>query len=453
MLVALHGNVVDVGDEAGALTVREDTWIVVDLTTGIIVDYAVGEKPASASLESCATRTLRPNEMLCPGFVDTHVHAAQIQYQGTGTDLPLMEWLKEYAFPSEKRLTNDLLLSKTVYERLVDRLLWNGTTSCLYFGVLGVESTKVLVDVIWEKGQRAFVGKVNMNRLSPSDYCETAEVSLETTEHFINYVRSRNSESSRKPLVEPVVTPRFVPSCTEDLLSSLGELAKRTGCRVQSHAVESVDCLATVEVLHPNRGEVEILNDAGLLKEGTVMAHCVHANEKDIETFLENGVGIACCPLSNVYFAGGALRARALMGVGVKVGLGTDVAGGYSHRMLDSVRHSVTTHLSVCASDDNEASGRCAGFAPGFGGRAERDSFGWKHAVWLATAGGAKVLGMETCIGKLRKGFEFDALVIDVSEFEDPLGEDKATTTFERFVHLGDDRHISEVWVQGRRVK
>ena len=358
----------------------------------------------------------------------------------------------------------------------VDKLLVNGTTTCSYFGVLGVESTKVLVDVLWEKGQRAFVGKVNMNRMSPDDYCEDDKTSLETTKHFIDYVRGGGSDKDkdkrRTPLVEPVITPRFVPSCTENLLSSLGELARSTGCRVQSHAVESVDCLATVEMLHgkgPGKGEVDILDRAGLLKEGSIMAHCVHASKSDVETFLARGVGIACCPLSNVYFAGGALRVRALMDANVKIGLGSDVAGGYSHRMLDAVRHSVTTHLSLCASDDNvariggsesgvesglksESREKCVGYAPGFGDRVERNSFGWKDAVWLATVGGAKVLGMETCIGRLRKGFEFDGFVIDSTEFVDPLGEDEPVTTFERFVHLSDDRHISEVWIQGRRV-
>ena len=118
-MLAFHGTIVDPGDEAGQLTVCENAWLVIDSSTGIIVDFSINEAPESASSTStCTIRHLHPHEILCPGFIDTHVHAAQIQYQGTGTDLPLMEWLEKYAFPSEKRLTNDLSLSRNVYEKL-----------------------------------------------------------------------------------------------------------------------------------------------------------------------------------------------------------------------------------------------------------------------------------------------------------------------------------------------
>ena len=116
-MLAFHGTIVDPGDESGQLTVCENAWLVIDSSTGIIVDFSINEAPESAD-EACTIRHLLQHEILCPGFIDTHVHAAQIQYQGTGTDLPLMEWLEKYAFPSEKRLTNDLTLSRNVYEKL-----------------------------------------------------------------------------------------------------------------------------------------------------------------------------------------------------------------------------------------------------------------------------------------------------------------------------------------------
>lgn len=449
-----HGSFVDVGSEAGSLAIVNNAWISVDTRTGIIVDVTV--VPASSSPPPSLPATtnpvihLPPTHLLCPGFIDTHVHAAQLQYQGTGTDLPLMQWLEKYAFPSERRLTNDLQLSHTVYSKLVQTLLRNGTTTCLYFGVMGLESTKVLVDVVREQGQRALIGKVNMNRLAPSDYCETTEESLAATTHFIDYVRQQQPNNG---LVAPVITPRFVPSCTEELLVGLGELAASTGCRVQSHAVESVDCLKTVQALEQDgRDEVQLLASSGLLTDKSVMAHCVHLSDSHAATFLERGVGIAHCPLSNFYFAGGALRTRALMDQGLKMGLGTDVAGGYSHQMLSSMRHSVTTHLAVCSADAN-AGGRCHGVAPGAGSAVKRSSYDYKHAFWLATVGGARVLGLDGKVGRLATGYEFDALLLDLASFQDPLGEDSHATTFEKFLHLGDDRHVEKVWVQGNQVK
>lgn len=444
-----HGNYVDVGSLPGSLTIK-NAWITVNTITGIITDITTSNPSDLTNIIH-----LPSTHLLCPGFIDTHVHAAQIQYQGTGTDLPLMQWLHKYAFPSEKRLTNDLQLSKTVYTNLVTNLCNNGTTTCLYFGVMGVESTKILVDVCKQLGQRAIIGKVNMNRLAPDDYCETTEKSITDTLDFINYCQQDPQQDPNKiPLVAPCITPRFVPSCTEDLLAGLGEIAQTTGVRIQSHAVESVDCLNTVEALHPGQDEVELLNKHGLLTDKSIMAHCVHVSASHCDTFLKNGVGISHCPLSNFYFAGGALRTKALMDKGIKMGLGTDVAGGYSHTMLNSIRHCVTTHLAICSADVNEiGSDKCHGVAPGSGDPVERSSFNYKHAVWLATAGGANVLGLEDVTGQLMKGFQFDALLIDLTLFEDVLKEDTLLTTFEKFVHLGDDRHIEKVWIQGRRVK
>ena len=577
-----HGSVLDVGAEAGGMSVHMDVWLRVD-GAGFI-DYLGGEKP-HAHVDDDAERgsvvELGPDQMLMPGFVDTHVHAAQVQYTGTGTDLPLMQWLEKYAFPSERRLGTDLVLARGVYGDLADTFLRNGTTTVQYFGVLSLASTKLLVDVLVERGQRAFVGKVAMDRLAPDDYLETAAEGVARTEQFIEYTRQRSpvavpifqgggagqgadreqgtqsyvggggggrgaggvggvggvggtagagnaggADSRPLPLVEPVITPRFVPCCTETLLAGLGELAARLDCAVQSHAVESVDCLATVEWLHPGRDEVEILHEAGLLTRRTVMAHSVHITEPQVQVFASTGTGIAHCPLSNFYFAGGALRCAALM-PRVNIGLGTDVAGGYSPRMIDSVRHAVTTHLAVASADANEqqrvvaeagkktktetetettkteedrgggtekegetgnerekeqekegkkedentqtiavvqaqaqgragnpdaegraSRARCEGVAPGAGNPMDRDAFDYKHAVWLATVGGARCLGLEARVGRLEVGYAFDACLVDLAGFR----ADEPLTRFEKYVHLGDDRHIRQVWVQGRDV-
>ena len=550
-----HGSVLDVGAEAGGMSVHTDVWLRVDAAG--FIDYLGGEKPHSHDDDDDAERgsvvELGPDQMLMPGFVDTHVHAAQVQYTGTGTDLPLMQWLEKYAFPSERRLGTDLVLARGVYGDLADTFLRNGTTTVQYFGVLSLASTKLLVDVLVERGQRAFVGKVAMDRLAPDDYLESAAEGVARTEQFIEYTRQRSpvavpivrgeggvggtagagnaggADTRPLPLVEPVITPRFVPCCTETLLAGLGELAARLDCAVQSHAVESVDCLATVEWLHPGRDEVEILHEAGLLTRRTVMAHSVHITEPQVQVFASTGTGIAHCPLSNFYFAGGALRCAALM-PRVKVGLGTDVAGGYSPRMIDSVRHAVTTHLAVASADANEqqrvaeagkekekekteeergtekecetgnerekeqekegeeagekgkeqekeekkedettqtiavvqaqesagspdaegraSRARCEGVAPGAGNPMDRDAFDYKHAVWLATVGGARCLGLEGRVGRLEVGYAFDACLVDLAGFR----ADEPLTRFEKYVHLGDDRHIRQVWVQGRDV-
>ena len=429
---------------------------------GRINYFSQSKRPSSDILKYEKEIMLDQYQIIMPGFVDTHVHAAQIQYSGTGTDLPLMKWLTKYAFPSEKRLTNNLALSRTIYTNLVNKLLNNGTTTCLYFGVLGVESSKILADVCNERKQRAFVGKVNMDRLSPDDYIETTEDSLLNTEKFIKYVKHNiNSD-----LVNPVITPRFVPCCTKTLLSGLGKIAKKYDVHIQSHAVESLDCLQTVEMLHPSENEVDILNENGLLTEKSVMAHCVHINDDQAKIFLSTGTSISHCPLSNFYFAGGCLRTCSLLNKGVGVGLGTDIAGGYAAQMLNSIRHCVTTHLAIAAADVNAGNKKSDGIAPGCGEVVRRNDFTYKHAIWLATVGGAKALKINDTVGHFDIGMSFDALLINLKDFADvipsmptsdnsmhqEMDEDVLSTLFEKFIHLGDDRHFQKVWVAGNLV-
>lgn len=221
---------------------------------------------------------------------------------------------------------------------------------------------------------------------------------------------------------------------------------------------------------------MKILNAAGLLTDRSVMAHAVHITEPQAKVFQATGTAISHCPLSNFYFAGACLRTSALLDRGIKVGLGSDVAGGYSPRMLDAIRHTVTTHLAVASADaiaqatspspeherpsgaavrDNAV--RDNAVAPGAGGPVARMDLDYKHAVWLATAGGAAALGLEGRVGRLRVGYAFDASVVNLAMFADPdpgrTPEAGWLTRFERFVHLGDDRNFDQVWVQGKQVR
>ena len=504
------GDVIDPGASPGELRLYPNYHLLV--AADGFIEY-LGSDPPSLDTANHVLRVNIPNGCaIMPGFIDTHVHAAQIQYAGTGTDLPLMKWLTKYAFPSERRLTNDLNASEHVYDELVRKLIRSGTTTALYFAVIGVESSKVLADVACRNGQRAFVGKVAMDRLAPKDYIETTEEAADGTESFILYVRNECKQMSSfaracaayepdKPpacwkerdlaLVEPAVTPRFVPCCTEPLLQKLGALSQKYGVLIQSHAVESVDCLDTVQELHPGRNEVEIFETNGLLSEKSVIAHCVHITENQAEVFKNTGTGIACCPLSNFYFASGMLRTAALLEEGHKVGFGTDVAGGYSHRMLDSIRHAMTTHLAIASADanvtrslrgrdtsapegreakrpkreaDNESNHsndfcastpRCDAIAPGAGHVMGRDSFNYAHAFWTATVGGSRCLGLEK-VGRLLPGQAFDACIVDLRKWlvKDPSETDRNSilTAFEKFIHLGCDEDIIQVYIQGRRV-
>eukprot|EP00971_Amphidinium_carterae_P190311 3777140-Amphidinium_carterae.1 len=162
---------------------------------------------------------LSPTQFLLPGFVDCHIHAPQYSYAGTGLDLPLMGpegWLEQYTFPAEKRMVKDLARARSHCQAVVRSTLRHGTTTALYFNTLHLEPCKVLADVADALGQRALIGKVCMDRNSPEDYSAPAAQNVSETEELLDYC-----EGSCSSRIEGVITPRFVPTCSVDLLQQL----------------------------------------------------------------------------------------------------------------------------------------------------------------------------------------------------------------------------------------
>eukprot|EP00903_Cladosiphon_okamuranus_P022459 g20657.t1 len=404
-------------------------------------------------------------KLIMPGFIDGHAHAPQYAYRGTGMDLPLLQWLETHTFPVEARF-KDLAFARKVYQKAVRRHLACGTTTCSYFSSLHLEGTKVLVDVIRGLGQRAYVGKVSMDRNSPDYYRETTEGGVVDAEEFVKFA----SEELDDPLITPVVTPRFVPSCTGELMACLGEVSRKYNVPVQSHMSESAAEIAWVKELHP---EIEtyagVYKHYGLMHERSYFAHCVHCSGDERAMMLDTKAGVVHCPSSNFNIMSGVANVRRYLKEGIKVGLGTDVAGGYSASMLDCIRQTMIATNVV-------------------GMKPDEDGVTWKplsyqEAFHLATMGGAEVLGLQNVVGNFLPGKQFDALVVDPSPGEEAEGEGEADsgagsglaanngnglvhgpfdlfpelgqgmqTAFEKFLYVGDDRNIERVYVKGNRV-
>ncbi|ETO25703.1 hypothetical protein RFI_11435 [Reticulomyxa filosa] len=281
-------------------------------------------------------------------------------------------------------------------------------------------------------GQRAFVGKICMDQNSPKDYIQQTADCLHDTKQFILSVR----HDINNELIQPVITPRFIPTCSDQLLQGLGQLAKDFQlCHVQSHISESKDeklhfCLLGFFFCER---DTEIFDKFGLLTSRTIVAHANHCTDEDLKVLKQKGVGIAHCPLSNFYFANGCLPVKSLHEkYKLNVGLGTDVAGGYSPSMFNAMRNCVITSKL-------------------FGGDADMD---YKHALYLATIGGAKCLGIDSIIGTFEIGKEFDALLLGVESNSqiDIFDMDTLDDIFQKIMTLGDDRDIKRVWVRGRDV-
>ena len=313
----------------GEIEILENVLIVVS-DTGVISSaleqgcerYIVAKQ---AAIDAGSFIELEEGQYLLPGMVDLHVHAPQWPQAGNALHLPLYDWLQKNTFPLEAKYA-DLDFAKQVYNSLVDVLLANGTTTALYFATIHLEATKLLADICLAKGQRALVGKVAMDNIDECpDYYRDASVQsgLDDTRALIEYIRSMSGNELETVL--PVVTPRFIPSCTDEMLTGLGEIVQEYDCHVQTHCSESDWEHAYVLNRHGTR-DTDSLDKFKLLTSKTVLAHSCFINEQDMAIIKERKSGVAHCPLSNAYFADAVFPARKALDLELDVGLGTDIS-------------------------------------------------------------------------------------------------------------------------------
>ncbi|WP_198045839.1 guanine deaminase [Novosphingobium aquimarinum] len=416
--------------------------------TGRIERMTRADEPAYASRLERADRLIRlqPGQCLLPGFVDCHVHAPQWPQLGTALDRPLEQWLDHYTFPLEAKFA-DTAYAREVYADLVATLLAHGTTTAVYFGTVHVDATVALAEICLEHGQRALIGKVAMDdREQCPDFYRDADVdaALAATAETIARIRALQPGEDH-PLVLPAITPRFLPSCTDDLLAGLGALARETGCHVQTHCSES-----DWEVAHSagrfGATDTAVLDRFGLLATRAVLAHSNFVTADDRAIIKARNAAIAHCPLSNVYFANAVLPLREALDEGVHVGLGSDIAGGSSPSILDNARMAMTISRL-------RASGMDAA-VPASKRGAAGTSISVAEAFWLATAGGGEALGLP--IGLFAEGAEFDAILVDPGTASSDLrmtGGEPNHDRFEHIVRCARSADLSAVWVRGRQVR
>jgi guanine deaminase len=370
--------------------------------------------------------------LIMPGLTDLHIHAPQFGFRGLGMDLELLDWLEGRAFPEEAKF-RDLSYARPAYDRFVRALRRGPSTRLCVFATVHREATLVLQDLLEESGMVCGVGKLSMDRNCPDSLREeSAGAALEDVEAWLRLCGERNYGR-----IFPVISPRFIPSCTGALLRSLGKLARDRGLPVQSHLSETRRESAWVRELCPGSAHYAgAYAEAGLFGGGipTVMAHCVWPEEEELTLIRERGVYIAPCPQSNTNLGSGIAPVRRFLNRGIPVGLGSDIAGG----IHASIFRAMSDAIQV--SKLRRALGPDSG-----GGEEEYRPLGLTEAFWMGTAGGGAFFNT----GSFEPGREFDALVID----DDDLGAPFPLTIeerLERVLYLSEDRHIAAKWVRGR---
>ncbi|MGM9538973.1 MAG: amidohydrolase family protein [Candidatus Onthomonas sp.] len=364
------------------------------------------------------------DRLILQAFTDAHLHAPQYPMLGNGMDLPLLDWLNTHAFPVEARFS-DPDYARRVYRALARELLDGGTTRVIMFSSLHTDSTLVLMEELEAAGLSGYVGKVNMDRNGGVNLQETTEESeAETLRWLAGCGRFKN--------IQPILTPRFTPSCTDELMAWLGELANERGLFVHSHLSENTGELALVKQLHPDCPQYwETYAKYGLWKDHTVMAHCVYSDERERRAMREANVLAVHCPDSNINISSGIAPVRQMLEEGVWVALGSDIAGGAQLNMLDVMTNAIRS---------SKARGLSTGDVP----------LTAPEAYYLGTSAGQRYFGAAPGFGLNEP---LHAVVIDDSRLAPGGDKSSLPQRLERVLYRHDRASIDAVYAAGRKVR
>ncbi len=381
--------------------------------------------PAEARDRAEAVR--HSDALIVPGFIDGHLHYGQTEIIGA-YGLQLLDWLSTYTFPAERAFA-DPAHAADVAGAFLDELLHNGTTTCCAFCTVFPQSVDALFAEAGRRGVRLLAGKVCMDRNAPEWLRDTPQQAYDDSKALI-------AKHHGKGRAEYVITPRFAPTSSSEQLEALGALAEEfPDLAVQSHISENRDEVAWVRELFPEcRDYADVYDAFGLLRPRAVYGHGVHLNEREIALFHERGAAVVHCPTSNLFLGSGCFNVEAAKAPArpLRLGLGTDVGGGTSFSMLQTMNEAYKV------------------------ARLNGVSLSAARAFYLATRGSAESLGLAHTIGSIEPGLEADLAVLDL----------RATPLLERRLRraespqdilfalmiLGDDRAVRAVYSGGELV-
>lgn len=417
-ITILKGNIVS-APALGQLHIIENGYLVAQ--DGVIVDVFTDlpEQYASSPVEDFG------DALILQTFADLHLHAPQYPMLGTGMDLPLLDWLNTYTFPLEARFA-DTGYAREVYQKLASELIAGGTTRVAMFSSLHTDATLVLMEELEKAGVTGYVGKVNMDRNALHGVLE------ESTEESISETLRWLEASRDFKYIKPMLTPRFTPSCTDALMAFLGKLSKEQDLPVQSHLSENDKEIEWVRELHPDCQQYwETYAKFGLWDKRTLMAHCVWSDERERKAMRDAGVTVVHCADSNVNVCSGTAPVRAMLNEGLKVALGSDIAGGDHLNMFDVITSSIRASKIRYMEENKQTPFLTV-------------PEGW----YLGTSAGAAYFGEHPGFAP---GNPLHAMVLA----DDSLFQPRPLTPaqrLERCVYLRQKNAIRAVWSAGRKV-
>lgn len=363
--------------------------------------------------------------IITPGFVDTHVHFPQCEIIAAYGE-QLMEWLETYTFPTEQQFDNPDYATEVV-RFFLDQLLTNGTTTALVFGTVHPQSVDAFFSEAQFRNLRMICGKVMMDRNAPDSLLDTAESAYQQSRDLIE-------KWHNKDRLRYAVTPRFAPTSTPQQLAMAERLLKEyPDVHFQTHLAENKKECSQVKELFPERKNyLDVYDHYNLLGKRSVFAHGIYLDDQEWQRLAETNSALSFCPRSNLFIGSGLFNLRKARQHDVKFGLGTDIGGGDSFSLLQTINEAYKTQ------------------------QLQGTSMSAFESFYLATLGGAKALDLDDKIGNFVKGKEADFVVLDTRAT--PLLKfkiDHCKTLEERLfslLMLGDDRTIKNTYIMGKQV-
>ncbi len=406
------------GNVAGSYRSYDDGFIAVNADGRITATGAWGEQPAGEIVD------LGHDVLLSPGFIDTHLHAPQLEMIGSYGG-HLLEWLNRYTFPTEAKFS-DADHAARVARALYDELLRNGTLCALIFSTIHPRATEIFFEEAERRGFRGIIGKTMMDRNAPEFLLETPRDSYDQSRALLKTWHGRG-------LLHYAVTPRFAPTSTPELLELAGDLKREfPDVWVHSHISENPHEVAWVHELFPSAEYADVYDQYGLLGPKTVLAHGVHLTAEEIDLLSRRGARIAHCPNSNLFLGSGLFRLQAMLGAGVIVGLGSDIGAGTTPSMFNAMADAYKVQ------------------------QVQGIALSPFHLWYLATLGGARALSLESETGSLEKGKSADMIALDLRATPLVAMRSARASSLEDLlaglIFMGDDRAVKQAWIAGRSV-
>jgi guanine deaminase len=364
-------------------------------------------------------------KLIAPGFIDTHLHAPQLEMIGSYGG-HLLEWLNRYTFPTERKF-EDPEHARRVARAFYDELLRNGTLCALIFSTIHREATDIFFEEAERRGFRGIIGKTMMDRNAP-EYLLDASV-----QQSYDDSRALLEKWHGRGLLRYAITPRFAPTSTTEQLEAAGQLKDEfPDAWVHTHISENQNEVRWVQELFAEAEYADVYDRYGLLSERTVLAHGVWLSPEELDLLSRRGTRIAHCPNSNLFLGSGLFPLHRVLAAGVIVGLGSDIGAGTTPSLFNAMADAYKVQ------------------------QVQNVSLSPFHLWYLATLGGARALTLDSETGSLEAGKSADFLVLDLeatpllamrtgraSSLEDLLAG---------LIFMGDDRAVERSFIAGRAV-